>query len=175
MARAPAKKSDKKDAESGTSNQQPAQPILQVRTQYVKDLSFESPSAPQAFLEGGEAPQLDLGVNVNGEKIDDTHFELVLTIKATAKIEEKIMFDLELDYAGIFVPENIPAENLNAFLMIEGPRTLFPFARQVVSNVTREGGFMPLNLNPIDFVQLFRQNMAARAEAKNAETSPATN
>ena len=99
----------------------------------------------------------------------------MLTIKATAKVEEKIMFDLELDYAGIFVPENVPAENLNAFLMIEGPRTLFPFARQVVSNMTREGGFMPLNLNPIDFVQLFRQNMAARAAAQNAETSPASN
>ena len=100
MAKAPAKKSDKKDAESGTSNQQPAQPILQVRTQYVKDLSFESPSAPQAFLEGGEAPQLDLGVNVNGEKIDDTHFELVLTIKATAKIEEFGGWDAKLTELG---------------------------------------------------------------------------
>ena len=180
MAKEPAQKtkteSKGKEAEQqDAGTQPPAQPMLQVRTQYVKDLSFESPSAPQSFLQGGEAPQLDLGVNVNGEKIDDTHFELVLTIKATAKVEEKIMFDLELDYAGIFVPENVPAENLNAFLMIEGPRTLFPFARQVVSNVTREGGFMPLNLNPIDFVQIFRQNMAARAAAQNAETSPASN
>ena len=99
----------------------------------------------------------------------------MLTIKATAKVEEKIMFDLELDYAGIFVPENVPVENLNAFLMIEVARTLFPFARQVVSNVTREAGLCQLNLNPIDFVQLFRQNMAARAAAQNAETSQASN
>ena len=179
MAKEPAKKTKAESQNTGTDKQEagkpPAQPMLRVRTQYVKDLSFESPASPQAFLQGGESPQLDLGVNVNGEKIDDTHFELVLTIKATAKVEDKIMFDLELDYAGIFVPENVPAENLNAFLMIEGPRTLFPFARQVVSNVTREGGFMPLNLNPIDFVQLFRQNMAARAAAQNAETSPASN
>ena len=70
-----------------------------------KDLSLKA-RHPSVFLQSGEAPQLDLGVNVNGEKIDDTHFELVLTIKATAKVEEKIMFDLELDYAGIFVPEN---------------------------------------------------------------------
>lgn len=175
MAKAPEKKSNEKNNETEAGAQQVAQPILQVRTQYVKDLSFESPSTPQAFLAGGEAPQLDLGVNVNGEKIDDTHYELVLTIKATAKVADKVMFDLELDYAGIFVPEQIPPENLNAFLMIEGPRTLFPFARQVVSNVTREGGFMPLNLNPIDFVQLFRQNMAARAEAQNAQSSETSN
>ena len=90
MAKEPAQKTKteskgKKAEQQDAGTQPPAQPMLQVRTQYVKDLSFESPSAPQSFLQGGEAPQLDLGVNVNGEKIDDTHFELVLTIKGNSK------------------------------------------------------------------------------------------
>ncbi len=149
--------------ENADAQEAQAQPTLQIRTQYVKDLSFESPASPQSFINPGEAPQLDLGVNVNGEKIDDTNYEIVLSIKAKAKNDDAVLFDLELDFAGIFVPENIAEQNINAFLMIEGPRMLFPFARQVVSNVTREGGFMPLNLNPIDFVSLYRQNIANKA------------
>ena len=162
-----------KNTEAAAEKEAPKpQPSLQIRTQYVKDISFESPSSPQCFISPGDAPQLDLGVNVNGGKIDDTHFEIVLSVKATAKHEETILFDLELDYAGIFVPEHVAEENINVFLMIEGPRMLFPFARQVVANVTREGGFMPLNLNPIDFVSFYRQNIAKRnAEKQDAENT----
>lgn len=158
--------------EQKNAQEAPPQPSLQIRTQYVKDLSFESPASPQCFISPGEAPQLDLGVNVNGEKVDDTHYEIVLSIKATAKHDETVLFDLELDFAGIFVPENVAEQNINVFLMIEGPRMLFPFARQIISNVTREGGFMPLNLNPIDFVSLYRQNVANKTagEESSAET-----
>ena len=165
MAKKPAE--TKKNTETDASEQSAAAPRFHIQAQYVKDMSFESPQSPAAFIGQAENPQLDVAVNVAGEKLDDTHYEVVLKVKATAKNEKGVLFDLELDYGGVAFISDVPEDNINALVMIEGPRLMFPFARQVVSNITREGGFLPLNLNPINFAALYRQNMEAQAGAGN--------
>lgn len=130
-----------------------------ITTQYIKDLSFENPRAPHVFAAtAGKTPQVQVSVAVTGNQLGDTLYEVVLDLKAEAKHENEVLFVAELSYAGVVVAAaSIPKEHLRSMIMIEVPRQLFPFARSILSNATRDGGFMPLLLAPVNFEALHRQ------------------
>jgi len=132
-------------------------PQLAIAAQYIKDFSFENPGAPQSLMQTGQAPLIEVGVDVAARQLGDDRFEVDLRINATAKRGEQAMFVVELLYAGMFQLRNIPRESLQAVCLIECPRILFPFARRIVADATRDGGFPPLMLDPIDFVDLYRR------------------
>lgn len=140
-----------------------------INAQYVKDLSFENPRSPQVFTTAGQQPQVSVGVGVNVNRLGETAYEVVLTINADAKHGEDTVFVIELAYAGIVTaPANVPEQTLQPLLMIEVPRQLFPFARSILSNATRDGGFPPLLLSPVDFADLYRQQAGQTAAVKTA-------
>lgn len=149
--------SDKKD--NGAS--QPQQVPLIVNGQYIKDLSFESPNSPGILTElQGQQPAISINFNVSTARIENAGapsnlHEVVLELTAEMKVKEKVGFLVELKYAGVFTV-NVPDEHLNAVLLIECPRLLFPYARQVLSELTQGGGFMPLILQPIDFSAMYQ-------------------
>jgi preprotein translocase subunit SecB len=150
--------------ENGTAAEAPAMNVL---VQYVKDLSFENPNAPNSLAPQQAQPQIEINVNVGAQPLSATEFEVELKLEAKAMLGENVMFDVELLYAGLFRIQNVPEEHLHPFVLIECPRMLFPFARQILADATRNGGFPPLMLDPIDFVALYQQN-AARAAAQPA-------
>lgn len=150
------------------ADEQAEAPSVNILAQYVKDLSFENPKAPESLRQQDGSPQLNINVNVNAEPISDTDFEVVLSLEANAVSGEEAVFAVELVYAGVFRVQNVPKEHMHPFILIECPRLLFPFARQIVSDATRNGGFPPLLIDPIDFAALYRQNLQARA----AEVDP---
>jgi preprotein translocase subunit SecB len=137
-----------------------SQQSLSVIAQYVKDLSFESPGAPQSVRARSAAPSINIGVNVQTRPAENGELEVELRIDAHAKEGESVLFAIELVYGGLFRLTNIPAENVVLVAMIECPRLLFPFARQVIADASRNGGFPPLLIDPIDFAQLYRQRVA---------------
>jgi preprotein translocase subunit SecB len=141
---------------------------MQVLAQYIRDLSFENILA-QKGVSGDVQPDVQVQVNLDAKKRTTEHqFEVVIKLNVTSKAKEKddTLFLLEVEYAGIFHIENVPDEQMHPFLLIECPRMLFPFLRRVVSDVTRDGGFPPLNLETIDFLALYRSEMTRRAEAE---------
>jgi preprotein translocase subunit SecB len=157
-------------AEATGEGQRQVQPQVFLHTQYVKDFSYESPSSPDVFLNQPGQPNVEVAVNVASSELENNHFEVVLKIAATAKTQDKTIFIVELSYGGI-VSSNVTDENmLHPLVSIEGPRLIFPFARAVVANITREGGFLPLNINPIDFLTLYQQNMQQRQQEEAAAT-----
>lgn len=133
------------------------QPQVRVVAQYIKDLSFENPNVRKLFEDSGQAPNLRVEVNVNATKVSDKNFESALQLKAEATNNLGTIYDLELVYAGMFEIENMPPAGLEPFLLINGPTLLFPFARRLIADLTREGGFPPLLLDPIDFTALFQK------------------
>ncbi|HSI00497.1 MAG TPA: protein-export chaperone SecB [Reyranella sp.] len=138
----------------------PASPLT-LHGQYIKDLSFENPRAPQSLIEQKQ-PQLALNVNVATRQFEARTFEVTLTVEATATTAEKEpLFVLELVYAGTVTLGEVPQDAYGPLLLIETPRLLFPFARAIVANCTREAGFPPLNIAPVDFVALYRQQLEA--------------
>ncbi|WP_319533362.1 protein-export chaperone SecB [uncultured Cohaesibacter sp.] len=156
--------------ENGAKQGQDLQmPGLRILAQYTKDLSFENPNAPDSLRPREKSPEINVQINVNATPLSETEFEAELTLNATAKDGETTMFNVELLYAGVFSISNVPQEQLHPFVMIECPRMLFPFARQIISDATARGGFPPLNVDPIDFAALYRQRMmelAAQEQAK---------
>jgi preprotein translocase subunit SecB len=143
-----------------------AQPRLQILTQYVRDLSFENIAAQKGIASEAK-PEVRVQVNIDAQKRAADHFEVALKVKVDSKVTEAQVFILELDYAGLFLIQNVPPEQLHALLMIECPRLIFPYVRRIVSDVTRDGGFPPMNLDQVDFLALYRAELARRqAEAK---------
>lgn len=136
-----------------------AEPQLTIVGQYIKDLSFENPNAPQSMAQA-QPPQIGIQINVNARAISDTDIEVSLILEGKAETDGNLVFGFELDYAGVFRIRNIPDDSKNAVVLIECPRLLFPFAREIIATTVRNGGFPPLMLEPIDFVALFRQRMA---------------
>ena len=143
-------------------------PGFNVLGQYIKDLSFENPGAPQSLSLKAQ-PQLSININVQAKNITETDFEVSLQLAAKSELEDVTHFHLELDYCGLFRLENIPKEHLHPIVMIECPRILFPFARQITADVTRNGGFPPLMVDPVDFALLYRQRMQAEMEKREQE------
>ncbi|MBI3516609.1 MAG: protein-export chaperone SecB [Proteobacteria bacterium] len=144
---------------SGSPQQQAA---ISVNTQYVKDLSFENPNAPQSLVPQSSQPNIDVNVNVQARGLGPNVYEVVLSITCTAKHETMTAFIVEVAYAGVFTLTGVPAQDVHPILLIECPRLLFPFARALVANATREGGFLPLLIQPIDFLDLYRRQAAAQ-------------
>ena len=140
-----------------TGGEQP--PQINVLAQYVKDLSFENPNAPRS-LQPSQQPSINLQINVNSKSLSDTDFEIELTVEGKADAAGTVLFTFELVYAGIFRMHSVPQDAVQAVMMIECPRLLFPYAREIVSSAVRNGGFPPLMIDPVDFVSLYRQKMA---------------
>ena len=135
-----------------------------VHAQYIKDLSFENPNAPEVLIEPPGQPDVDITVNVGAHPLGETRFEVLLNLGAKAKADNKALFLVELTYAGIVSCPDIEPQNINPMVMIEAPRLLFPFARAIVSDATRDGGFMPLNIQPVDFVAVYHHNLSKKQE-----------
>lgn len=149
---------------TSTANAAPP-PKLQILTQYVRDLSFENIAAQKGVVSEGK-PDVKVQVNIDAQQRAPEHYEVALKLKVESQIAEKPVFILEVDYAGIYLIQNVPAEQLHPLLMIECPRLIFPYLRRVVSDVTRDGGFPPLNLDQVDFLALYRNELLRRqAEA----------
>lgn len=134
---------------------------MTVNGQYVKDLSFEVPNAPAIYSELSKAaPEIPIGIDIEAQQVGEHAYEVVLKININAKVNGKAAFIAELSYAGIFTVQGIPQEHLQPLLLIECPRLIFPFARNIIADMTRDGGFPPLMMQPIDFLALYRQRMA---------------
>jgi preprotein translocase subunit SecB len=149
-----------KAEEQPMANEDDQNPSLTILAQYTKDLSFENPGAPRSLQARDKAPGININVNVNANPLSDTEFDVVLSLSAEAKDGDKVVFATELVYGGVFRITGFPQEHMLPVLFIECPRLLFPFARQIISDVTRNGGFPPLMIDPIDFGQMFAQRLA---------------
>ena len=141
-------------------NNQAETPSLNILAQYTKDLSFENPGAPRSLQSRDKAPSININVNVNANPLSEADFDVILTLNAEAKEGDKVVFAAELVYGGVFRITGFPQEHMLPLLFIECPRLLFPFARQIIADVTRNGDFPPLMIDPIDFAQMFTQRMA---------------
>ena len=146
---------------NGGPEPQMAMPQIGVLVQYVKDLSFENPSAPRSLAPSTQQPAINVQVNADASPVTDTDFEVALRIEGKAESQGMLLFNFELVFAGAFRIQNVPPETLQPIVLIECPRLLFPFAREIVATAVRNGGFAPLLLDPIDFVGLYRQRLAA--------------
>ncbi len=150
----------------GTQPQETAAPRLSILTQYVKDMSFENPRAPRGMQQNAPRPEIQIRVDVNAQPMMESHFEVVLQLNVEAKAGEEMVFLMELAYGGVFMLANIDPKLLQPFLLIECPRLLFPFARRIIADATRDGGFPPLMIDPIDFMALYQRRVQqAQAEA----------
>lgn len=144
-------------------------PTAGVISQYVKDFSFENPNAPAVYQWQGQ-PNIDVQFNIGANQVGEDVHEVVLKIDVKAIAADKTAFQVELSYAGLFGLRNVPVEQLQPFLLAEAPRILFPFARRVLADAVRDGGFPPLMLEPIDFAQLY---LAQAEQAGQLATAPA--
>ena len=143
-----------------------AQSLL-LKTQYIKDLSFENPRAPEIFQALKQAPQVTVNIVVTAKPLSQADdYEIVLAINAEAKTDDQVVFMVELTYAAVFQLSGVPRESLQPILLIEVPRLIFPFARNVIADVTRDSGFPPLLIQPIDFVALYRQKFEPTASGQ---------
>ena len=162
--------------ENGAAQSQQPQVKMNILTQFVRDLSFENVLAQRGT--GGEVqPDISIGVKLEPKKRSTEHqydVSTQITIKSKNKPTDEPLFVLEMEYVGVFHIEGVPDDQLHPYLMIECPRMVFPFIRRIVSDVTRDGGFPPLNLENIDFVQLYR-NEISRRQAETTETAPKPN
>jgi preprotein translocase subunit SecB len=150
-------------SQNGGSEQAQA-PGLGVLGQYIKDFSFENPNAPQSLMvQPDQPPGVDVQINVNAKPMSETDYEVELKVdvKAEDKKAKRVLFNLELAYAGVFRITNVPKESIQPLVLIECPRILFPFVRRIVADTISEGGFPPIMLQPVDFAALFR----AKAES----------
>jgi preprotein translocase subunit SecB len=161
--------------ETSAGQEQPAAgPSLNVLAQYVKDFSFENPNAPQVLMRPPQQPSIGVQINVNTSQLSATDFEVELKLEGKAEVNGSILFGFDLLYAGVFRLQNIPQDNIPPLLMIECPRLLFPFTREIVASAVINGGFPPLLLDPIDFVALFQQKMASMQGQPNQPPTPPT-
>jgi|JI10StandDraft_1071094.scaffolds.fasta_scaffold21650_3 preprotein translocase subunit SecB len=143
-----------------------AQPSVKILGQYLKDFSFENPNAPGSLAPQQSQPDINIAVNVNARNLGPNDFEVELHLDAKASGGGKVVFAAELLYAGIFRLENFPQKLLHPAVLIECPRMLFPFARQIMADATRNGGFPPLMLDPIDFANMYQQRMKQQPAAQ---------
>ncbi len=140
-----------------------AQPLI-VKAQYIKDLSFEIPGAPGIFSRMAGEPEIEIQINVQPDELGDGEFEVVLIVEAQATVGDEVAFVIELKYAGLFaLDSSIPEEYVGSILLVECPRILFPFARNIIASATQESGMPPLMLQPIDFNAVVQAQMVQSA------------
>jgi preprotein translocase subunit SecB len=145
-------------AQSPDAQQSQAQ--LNVLGQYIKDFSFENPNAPRSLAPTQAQPAINIQINVGVQQLAGTDYEVTLNLEGKAEMEGTVLFAFDLIFAGVFRVQNVPEQTLQALVMIECPRLLFPFAREIVATAVRNGGFPPLLLDPVDFVSLYQQRAA---------------
>jgi preprotein translocase subunit SecB len=158
---------------SGPAPSAQPQPQLSVLAQYIKDFSLENPNAPRSLQPTQEAPAINIQINVNVGQLAPTDYEVTLKLEGKAESKGMTLFAFDLTFAGVFRVQNVPQESLHPLIMIECPRLLFPFAREIVATAVRNGGFPPLLLDPVDFVALYQQKMAQMQPQQAATTPPA--
>jgi preprotein translocase subunit SecB len=151
------------------ANPAEAQQLI-LNAQYIKDLSFENPRAPQSLIQPTNQPDVEINIDVKAQNLGPEVFEVVLTVNATARTQGETVFLVELAYGSVVTIKNAGAELLPMLILVETPRIVFPFARAIIANATRDGGFPPLMINPIDFAELLRRQQAAQA-AGSANTA----
>lgn len=149
--------------EAAPAAQAPHRPPMSVLSQYTKDFSFENPGAPQSLAAMTEPPTVEVNVNIGAEPLGGNNYEVALTIGAAAKNGDSTVFVLELIYGGVFALNDVPEEHVQPALLIEAPRLLFPFARNIIADATRDGGFPPLMVQPFDFAALYQRQLNANA------------
>ena len=156
-------------AEQDNQPQPAGQPNIAVVAQYVKDLSFENPGAPQSLRPRSAAPNINVAINVQANPVADNQLEIELRLEARAadKDSGEVLFASELVYAGIFQFNNIPPDQVRPLALVECPRLLFPFARQIIAEASRNGGFPQLLIEPVDFATLYRQQAAGERRPAN--------
>jgi preprotein translocase subunit SecB len=170
MAKQPTN-TDNKDEAQANAGDSATPAALNVLTQYVKDLSFESPGAPQSLKAREKAPTININVNVNANPLGGTDYDVLLTLTARAEADSAVLFNVELIYGGVFRIQGFPQEHMLPLLFIECPRLLFPFARQIIADATRNGGFPPLMIDPIDFARMFQQRLAEEEARRKVQVS----
>jgi len=138
-------------------------PRFLIKGQYVKDLSFENPHAPNIAVRPEDKPDVSVDISLKAQRLDEQHFELVLKVTANTKNKDVTIFMVELDYGAVIQLFNVPEDRMEQVLFIDCAGLLFPFARRILADVTRDGGFMPMMLEPIDFIALYARNKAAEA------------
>ena len=158
-------------AANGSTAEAPPAPSLVINAQYLRDLSFENPRAPESLLQQSAPPEVGIDVDVKARQIGEESFEVVLVLKVEARVAGDVAFLVELEYGGVVTIKNVAQDVMAALILIETPRLLFPFARSIVADATREGGFPPLLINPIDFTELQRRKAAEAEAAEAAETT----
>lgn len=152
-----------------TENTNAPKPEFRMQKMYIKDLSFENPNAPEVFTDRQKMdPSVEVNLQLNNKQIDDDHWEVALqiTAKVSSKEDSKVLFIMEIEHASVFMMKNIPEEHLPMLLGVDCPTLLFPFTRQVVSQVSIDGGFVPFLMEPVNFMALF-QNAQKKKEQEN--------
>lgn len=147
------------------------QPLIAINAQYVKDISFESPNAPLSLTPKTTAPKIDVSLNLEVKEIQPDNYEVTLEIIVKANHEDSTIFVLELAYSGLFTVKNFSEEQKEMILLIHCPTIIFPFARRIVADVTRDGGFQPLMIDPVDFSALYQQ----KKQQENNKSNQAVN
>jgi len=166
----PAKTKNGATEAAASAQPDPANAQFGVLVQFVKDISFESPNAPMSLQSPGENPKLEVNVHVQAMKLSDEVYEVDLMLEAKAESDVGVIYNIELVYATVFQVINIPDNYLKPVLFVDAPTIMFPYLRRVVSDLTRDGGFQPLLLDPIDFGGLFQQN-EANAQIQDVQTA----
>jgi preprotein translocase subunit SecB len=162
---------DKTDNAAPSANDGAVNQQLIVNAQYIKDLSFENPRAPHSLMQQKEPPEVQIGVDVKAQALGQDIFEVLLTINAKAMSGTEAVFVVELAYAAVVTIRGASQESLPVLLLVDTPRLLFPFARSIVGNATRDGGFPPLLLHPVDFADLLRRQQQAAAASGTVATA----
>lgn len=168
----PEKNEEKAAAAAATEGNTPENtvaPRFQITGQYVKDISYENPGAP-GNLSLEEKPAINVNIDLGAQKLSEEQFEVAIKINASAEVKDKKLFVIELVYAGVFHIAGVPADRLEAILFVDCPFVLFPYARRVVSDLTRDGGFPPLLLDPIDFFHLYRRRLEIQQQQQAGKT-----
>jgi preprotein translocase subunit SecB len=147
-----------------------SRPEFRMQKMYIKDLSYENPNAPEIFtMQQKMEPAVDVNLKLNNRQLDGEHWEvsLQITAKVSSKDENKVLFILEIEHAGVFMLRNIPDEHIQMLLGVDCPTLLFPFTRQIVSQVSTDGGYIPFLMDPVNFMALYQSAQKKKEEAKN--------
>jgi preprotein translocase subunit SecB len=164
-------------AAPATANPQAEAPSFNLVGQYIRDMSFENPGAPGSIMLGGANPNFSVGINVGVKKQADELYAVEITLNAKAERDKNVLFNVELIYGGVFRVRNIPENQLAPLLLVECPRLIFPFARQVLASITQQGGFPPLMMEPVDFNAIYLQNLKSlqTQQAQGGAPTPQVN
>ncbi|MBV1703840.1 MAG: protein-export chaperone SecB [Hyphomicrobiales bacterium] len=153
---------------NGAASEQASAPQVNALAQYMKDFSFENPNAPMSLQPQSQAPAISIQVNVNARQLPGGEYEVSLMLEGSAGEGASTLFKFDLNYCGLLRLVNVPQEHVHPVVMIEGPRLLFPFVRQIVAEAVRNGGFPPLYIEPVDFAALYRQRISELAQGQTA-------